>query len=97
MSTMTLNTIVKTKNFPLPDLVKIDVQGSELDIIKGGLDVINNAKYLIVELQDVQYNRGAPMAHETIQFLNENGWELIASKFSDNGPDADYCFINANR
>ena len=92
MTTMTLNTIVKTKNFPLPDLVKIDVQGSELDIIKGGLDVINNAKYLIVELQHVQYNRGAPLANEIIHFLNENGWELIASKFSDNGPDADYCF-----
>ena len=92
MPTITLNTIVKTKHFPLPDLVKIDVQGSELDIIKGGLDVINNAKYLIVELQHVQYNRGAPLANETIQFLNENGWELIASKFSDNGPDADYCF-----
>jgi FkbM family methyltransferase len=91
---MTLNTVVRENNFLLPDLIKIDVQGAELDIIKGGLDVINNAKYLIVELQDTQYNRGAPLAATTIKFLEDNDWELIAPKFCDNGPDADYCFKN---
>jgi FkbM family methyltransferase len=91
---MTLTSIVKNNKFLLPDLIKIDVQGAELDIIKGGLDVINNAKYLIVELQDTQYNRGAPLAETTIKFLEDNDWELIAPKFCDNGPDADYCFKN---
>jgi hypothetical protein len=60
----------------------------------GGLDIINRAKYLIVELQDTQYNKGAPLANTTISFLENNGWELIAPKFCDNGPDADYCFKN---
>ena len=91
---MKLNTVVKNNHFLLPDLIKMDVQGAELDIIKGGLDIINNAKYLIVELQDTEYNRGAPLAATTIKFLEENGWELIAPKFCDNGPDADYCFKN---
>ncbi len=90
---MTLNTIVKTKQFPYPDLIKIDVQGAELDIIKGSLDIINKAKFLIVELQHIQYNKDAPLCHETISFLKNNGWNLYAEKFSDNGPDADYCFI----
>jgi len=93
-NTHTLSTVVKTQNFLLADLIKIDVQGAELDIIMGGLDVINAAKYLIVELQDTQYNKGAPLADTTIQFLENNNWELIASKFCDNGPDADYCFKN---
>ena len=35
-NTYKLDTIVKNKNFPLPDLVKIDVQGCEKDIIQGG-------------------------------------------------------------
>jgi len=91
---MTLSSVVKNNKFELPDLIKMDVQGAELDIIKGGLDIINNAKYLIVELQDTQYNRGAPLAETTIQFLEDNNWELIARKFCDNGPDADYCFKN---
>ena len=93
-NTHTLSTVVKTQKFPLPDLIKIDVQGAELDIIMGGLDVINSAKYLIVELQDTQYNKGAPLAETTIKFLENNRWELVAPKFCDNGPDADYCFKN---
>lgn len=93
---MTLETVVKRNSFLLPDLVKIDVQGAELDILKGGQTIINNAKYLIIELQNVEYNRGAPLENVTINFLNKNGWEIVESKFSNNGPDADYLFINTN-
>ena len=92
---LTLSTVVKQNQFNYPDLIKIDVQGAELDIIKGSLDIINKAKYLIVELQHIQYNKDAPLSHITISFLNENGWILLDEKFSDNGPDADYCFLNS--
>ena len=93
---MTLETVVKRNHFLLPDLVKIDVQGAELDILNGGMNIINNAKYLIIELQNVEYNRGAPLENITIDFLNKNGWEIVEAKFSNNGPDADYLFINNN-
>jgi FkbM family methyltransferase len=93
---MTLETVVKRNNFLLPDIVKIDVQGAELDILKGGQTIINNAKYLIIELQNVEYNRGAPLENITIEYLESNGWEIVESKFSNNGPDADYLFINKN-
>jgi FkbM family methyltransferase len=93
---MTLETIVKCNNFLLPDIVKIDVQGAELDILKGGQTIINKAKYLIIELQNVEYNRGAPLENVTIEYLQSNGWEIVEAKFSNNGPDADYLFINTN-
>ena len=93
---MKLETVVKNKKIPLPDLIKIDVQGAELDILKGSMKVINNAKFLIVELQHVEYNQGAPLCNKTRDFLIENGWEVYAEKFSNNGPDADWCFINKN-
>jgi len=91
--TSTLSTVVKEFDFPMPDLIKFDVQGAELDIIKGSLDIINRAKYLIVEIQNTQYNRNAPLLNETVNFLQMNGWELLTQKpFCDNGPDGDYCF-----
>ena len=80
--------------FQIPEFVKIDVQGCELDILKGGIHIINHAKYLVIELQNVQYNRGAPLEDVTIKYLNDNGWEIVEAKFVDNGPDADYLFIN---
>ena len=91
--TSTLSTVVKKFDFPMPDLIKFDVQGAELDIIKGSLDIINRAKYLIVEIQNTQYNKNAPLLNETVDFLQTNGWELLTQKpFCDNGPDGDYCF-----
>ena len=95
--TRSLDSIVKEKNYKLPDLIKIDVQGAELDIIKGAEETLKHAKYLLVELQDIEYNEGAPLAHITIEYLKSIGWICIAEKFSDNGPDADYCFMNTNK
>jgi len=91
---MRLETVVKNKNIPMPDLIKIDVQGAELDILKGSMNVINYAKYLVVELQHTKYNQGAPLCDQTKDFLIENGWRVYDEKFCNNGPDADWCFIN---
>lgn len=88
----TLDSVVAERGFPAPDLIKIDVQGCEMDIIKGALATLRSAQYLIVELQDTNYNDGAPKADVTLPFIESLGWTCIARKFSDNGPDADYCF-----
>ena len=57
--TSKLDTIIKERNYPLPDLIKIDTQGSELDILNGSSEALKNIKYLIVELQHIQYNKNA--------------------------------------
>ena len=53
---MTLDTIVAEREFPLPDLIKIDVQGAEKDVVGGGIKTLQNCKHLIVEMQREQYN-----------------------------------------
>ena len=39
--TRTLDSVVKEKNYRLPDLIKIDVQGAELNILKGSAEKSN--------------------------------------------------------
>jgi FkbM family methyltransferase len=92
--TKRLDDIVKENNFPQPDLIKIDVQGAELDILKGAQEILKNTKWLILELPKVEYNIGAPTAHETIEWLAAQGFRCAAERFSDNGADADYLFYN---
>lgn len=87
-----LDSLVAEHGWALPDLVKIDVQGAELDIIRGGLNTLKHAEYLIAEMQDTNYNDGAPKADTSLPYIESLGWECIAPKFCDNGPDADYCF-----
>ena len=40
------------------DLIKIDTQGSELDIIEGGINTFKNAKVVIAEVSFNNYNEG---------------------------------------
>ena len=69
----TLDTVVREKGFPSPDLIKMDVQGSEMDIIKGGRNTISKCEHLIVELQDSIYNLGAPLADKTLPYIESLG------------------------
>lgn len=92
--TRTLDSIAKEKQFPQPDLIKIDVQGAELDIIKGAQNILENTKVLIVELQHCNYNENAPDVTVTKKYIESLGWICIAEKFANNTYDADYCFIN---
>ena len=95
--THTLDSVVKNKNFPLPDLVKIDVQGCEKDIIEGGKKTISNTAHLIVELQHEEYNLNAPLAKQTVPFIEKIGFKCVAPLFCNNGPDGDYGFENIYR
>ncbi len=51
------------------DFIKMDVQGAELDIIKGGLKTILDSSILQLELGVMEYNQNAPHASEIISYL----------------------------
>jgi FkbM family methyltransferase len=90
--TDTVDTVVNKKEFRYPDLVKIDVQGCEIDILKGMSETLKHCKHLIVELQHSQYNSGAPLDTESVPFIESLGFRLVEPLFCNNGPDGDYHF-----
>ena len=94
LNSATLDKVIDNNTWPMPDLIKMDVQGSELDILEGGKKILSQAKYLIVELQHIEYNDSAPLFEESIATIEKSGWKLINSKFSssDYAIDADYLF-----
>jgi FkbM family methyltransferase len=59
------------------DFIKMDVQGAELDVIKGGLNTIQQASVLQLELGMLNYNEGAPKASEIISYLYNLGFDLF--------------------
>jgi len=59
------------------DLIKMDVQGAELDVIRGGLPIVRNSRYLLLELQTHNYNLGAPHFEEVVSFLNGEGFGVV--------------------
>ena len=59
------------------DLIKMDVQGSELAVLRGGLRIVRNSRYLLLELQTHNYNLGAPHFEEVVAFLQGEGFAVI--------------------
>lgn len=59
------------------DLIKMDTQGSELDIIKGGLSLISRTKALILEENVVHFNEQAPLHDEIREYVKSLGFELV--------------------
>ena len=53
------------------DLIKIDVQGSEYDIILGGQKTLERTEYVIMELSLIEYNENAPGKKMVIEKMAE--------------------------
>jgi len=75
----TLDTIVKHNNFPLPDLIKLDVQGAEIDVLKGAKMCLEHCTDVILEAQHKTYNEGAPQVDDVLKFMDDLGFELVAN------------------
>jgi len=84
-----LDDFIATHRVPLPDVVKIDVQGFELEVLKGGLSALERAKYCILEMSFVELYHGAPLFDAVYQFMIARGFLLrgtgnvIANKFCE--------------
>ena len=70
----TLDEYIKENGLPLPDFIKLDTQGSELDILKGGQATLVNCKFILIEISILEYNKGAPSFTEYIHTLVNLGY-----------------------
>lgn len=79
------------------DLIKIDTQGSELDIISGGKKLCSKAKGIILEVSLKPYNLGAPLYDDVISFMDNFGFtnsNVLGESFNNGTHQQDILFIN---
>lgn len=67
IQSQTLDEIFPQRMF---DLIKIDTQGSELDILRGGLRLVSKATYILLECSIQPYNQNAPLIDDVIDYMN---------------------------
>ena len=89
--TITLDTLVQQNEWKLPELIKIDAQGAELDILMGSKQSLTNCKDIILEAQHVEYNEGAPKFEDVKAYLESIGYKL-KSQIVKHEVDGDYHF-----
>jgi FkbM family methyltransferase len=70
----TLDSLTDGAALRAPLLLKLDVQGFELEVLKGGRRTLKLSEVVIVEVSLLRYNDGAPLFAEVIAFMNEEGF-----------------------
>jgi FkbM family methyltransferase len=69
ITTITLDEIIEKENLKLPNLIKIDTQGSEIDILKGALKATNHCDLIYLETPIIEYNLNSPSLNECVDYL----------------------------
>lgn len=69
-----LDSYVKEHNLPLPKVIKMDVQGAELDVLAGGSNTFANVDIVLSEIPIVEYNKGAPTFEDYISAFADAGF-----------------------
>lgn len=66
------------KNLIMADLIKLDVQGFELEVLTGGISVLAHAKALIVEVSFVELYENQCTFPELCSFLEQHDFRVRA-------------------
>lgn len=73
-----LDDYIRTKGIRTPDVIKIDVQGFELEVLKGATTILSHAKYLIIEVSFIELYEFQPLFSEVTAFLRDHGFNVYA-------------------
>ena len=60
-----------------PVICKIDVQGFELNVLRGFGELLDAVDYLIVELTNIPFYEGAPNSADVVSFLADRGFKIL--------------------
>jgi FkbM family methyltransferase len=75
---VTLDSYVSDNNLQSPDLIKLDVQGYELEVLKGALNCISQATWILCEVSFQEYYLNQPLFHEIAAFLHNLNYSIYA-------------------
>jgi FkbM family methyltransferase len=72
-----LDSYVQQQQLPMPNLIKIDVQGYELNVLNGAVNTIRHAKYCILEMSFQELYFNCPLFEDIYQYMIELGFRLV--------------------
>ena len=79
------------------DLIKVDTQGSELDVIEGGKEICKKAKAMLLEVSFNEYNKDAPLSEEVINYMKDFKFKpaaVLGIEMNHGSHQQDILFLN---
>jgi hypothetical protein len=72
----TLDRLVSKMGLPDPDLIKLDLQGYELECLRGASRCLQHAEAVLLEVSFIPFQNGMPLIGEVIPFMGERGFRV---------------------
>jgi FkbM family methyltransferase len=98
----TLDSVLSDAGISTPDLLKLDVQGYELEVLKGAAKAFAAMPVILMEVSTIELYEGAPLIHEVITFMRTHGYRLfdvpslMRHRSADTLVQLDAIFVNDN-
>lgn len=77
MTTVPLDDLVATSPFAAPQLLKVDVQGYDLEVLKGATRTLHSVEVIVVEISLIRLAPTAPSVLEIVVWLDAAGFRLF--------------------
>ncbi len=71
----TINSIISENTIEVPNLVKLDIQGFEIEALKGASDLFGKTEVFILEVALFKFE-GMPVFSEVVAFMESKGYVL---------------------
>lgn len=75
IKTETLDALLTSKNFPLPDFLKLDVQGHELEVLRGAEKALAHSQICLLEVSLLNLGGNPPLFAEVIAFMDQRNFQ----------------------
>lgn len=73
-----LDEFARREHLPAPDLLKLDIQGYELEALRGATQIMAGASAVLTEVSFIELYKGQCLFHELVTFLAEHGFNVCA-------------------
>ena len=69
-----LDDIATERELVGPFVVKVDVEGAELEVLSGALEVLRTTELVLLEVSLFEFIPGAPQFHDVVSWMHEHGF-----------------------
>jgi hypothetical protein len=70
-----LDSLLRDRGLSSPiSFLKLDVQGYELEVLRGAQDALLRTEFVLVEVSLIPVNTGCPLVAEVVRYLSERGF-----------------------
>lgn len=91
--------LIARAEMPVPDICKIDVQGFEIEVLKGAAGIFGKTEVFILEASLFRFSPNQPLLHDLIAYMTQRGYVIYDFAGFTNRPmdmalgQLDICFV----